>query len=65
MQSRLNEQQKAWSSKKFLFVQPNQNWPRPPAKFLSMEVVSTLKNGLKVMTFRKSPEYESLQHEFH
>jgi len=41
-------------SKRYLFVQPNQNWPRPPANFLSMECVGIQKNGQKILSFKKS-----------
>lgn len=52
-------------SKKYIFVQPEKGWPRPPARFLSMETISVDKDsGEKLLTFRKSPEYESLQKEF-
>jgi len=59
-----NQDRKVVTQRKFMFVQPPDNWPRPPAKFLSMEVARTKPNGAKVFTFRKSAEYESLQKEF-
>ena len=64
MQSRVQEQQKQMHSKRYLFVHPDQSWPRPPANFLSMEVSGSKKNGQKILSFKKSPEYEFLQHEF-
>jgi hypothetical protein len=51
------------SSRRFMFVQPHKNWPRPPAKYLSMEVLKEEK-GIKTFTFRKSAEYQSLMKEF-
>jgi hypothetical protein len=51
---------KASSARKFMFITPPEGWPRPPAKFLSMEVVSTKPDGSKVMSFKKSDEYEAL-----
>ena len=56
--------QRQFTSKKYLFVQPSDNWPRPPAQLLTMEVAYIKPDGAKVMTFRKSPEYQSLQKEF-
>jgi hypothetical protein len=44
-------------------VQPNSQWPRPPAKFLTMDVIEN-KGGQKSLSFRKSVEYEMLQREF-
>ena len=64
MHKQIKEQHKAVSTRKYLLVQPNQNWPRPPAKFLTMEVEKTCDNGSKILTFVKSPEYQSLQKEF-
>lgn len=50
-------EKKAMTQRKFMFVQPPENWPRPPGKFLSMEVVETRTNGTKLFTFKKSLEY--------
>jgi len=58
------EQSRAMAQKKFMFVQPEQNWPRPPANFLSMQVTGQKENGSRIFSFKKSPGYESLQKEF-
>lgn len=47
-----------------MFTQPDQSWPRPPAQFLTMQVVATQDNGTKVLSFKKSKQYEILQVEF-
>lgn len=64
MAKQIKDKQKSMTFRKYLFVQPNSSWPRPPAKFLTMEVLRTNPNGSKVLTFKKSPEYEMLQKEF-
>lgn len=64
MAKQIKDKQKTMTFRKYLFVQPNVNWPRPPAKFLTMEVLRTNPNGTKVLTFKKSSEYEMLQKEF-
>lgn len=64
MAKQIKDKQKTMTFRKYLFVQPNVNCPRPPAKFLTMEVLRTNPNGTKVLTFKKSSEYEMLQKEF-
>lgn len=64
MAKQIKDKQKSMTFRKYLFVQPNASWPRPPAKFLTMEVLRTKPNGTKVLTFKQSPEYEMLQKEF-
>ena len=60
MYEKHSDQQKAFTSRKYLFIQPSDNWPRPPGKFLSMDVVGTKPNGQKILSFKKSQEYHSL-----
>jgi len=64
MHQRNAEQQRQFTSRKFMFVQPQPNWPRPPGNFLTMETLKVDESGKKMFTFRKSDDYQYLMQEF-
>ena len=59
MQQKFHDSQKSMFSKKYMFVHPNKDWPRPPP-ILKMVQQCPKKNGQKLLSFKKTQDYEIL-----